>query len=72
MSDVEKRYIWLVKHLIWNGSKQTDATYWIKISKEDAEELSKKYEVVDTRTLKGSTIVSVIRMLDNFIVLDTR
>lgn len=68
----EEKYIWLVKHLIWNGPRDTDATYWIKVSKEDAEELSKKYEVVDTRTLKGGIKVNVIRMLENFIVLNTR
>lgn len=72
MSDVEKRYIWLVKHLIWNGSKQTDGVYWVKITQEDASILLNKYEVKDTRTLKGGLKVDVIRMCDNFIVLDTR
>lgn len=72
MSDVEKKYIWLVKHLIWNSSNSTEKIYWVKISKKDSEELSKKYEICDTRTLKGDIKVNVIRMLDNFIVLDTR
>ena len=35
MNDVEKRYIWLVKHLIWNGSKQKNGVYWVKINKEE-------------------------------------
>lgn len=72
MSDVEKQYIWLVKHLIWNGSKQTNGTYWVKITPEDASELEKKYEVCDTRPMKGGTRVNVIKMCNNFIVLDTR
>lgn len=72
MNDVEKRYTWLIKHLIWNGSKQTDGVYWVKITQEDASTLKKKYEVKDTRTLKGGIKVDVIRMCDNFIVLDTR
>lgn len=72
MNDVEKRYIWLVKHLIWNGSKQKNGVYWVKITKEDASLLEEKYEVCDTRTLKGGIRVNVIKMCDNFIVLDTR
>lgn len=72
MNDVEKRYTWLIKHLIWNGSKQTDGVYWVKITQEDASTLKKKYEVKDTRILKGGIKADVIRMCDNFIVLDTR
>lgn len=72
MNNVEKRYIWLVKHLIWNGPKQENGVYWVKITKEDASLLEEKYEVCDTRTLKGGIRVNVIRMCDNFIVLDTR
>ena len=72
MTDVEKRYTWLIKHLIWNGSKQTDGVYWVKITQEDASTLKKKHEVKDTRTLKGGIKADVIRMCDNFIVLDTR
>lgn len=45
MSDVEKRYIWLVNHLIWNGSKQKNGVYWVKITKENAALLEEKYEV---------------------------
>ena len=72
MNDVEKRYTWLIKHLIWNGSKQTDGVSWVKITQEDASTLKKKYEVKDTRILKGGIKADVIRMCDNFIVLDTR
>lgn len=72
MSDVEKRYIWLVNHLIWNGSKQKNGVYWVKITKENAALLEEKYEVCDTRVLKGGLKVNVIKMCDNFIVLDTR
>ena len=72
MNDVEKRYIWLVKHLIWNGSKQKNGVYWVKITKEDASLLEEKYEVCETRTLKGGIKANVIKMCDNFIVLDTR
>lgn len=72
MNDVEKRYIWLVKHLIWNGSKQKNGVYWVKITKEDASLLEEKYEVCDTRVLKGGIRANVIKMCDNFIVLDTR
>ena len=72
MNDVEKRYIWLVKHLIWNGPKQIDGVYWVKITKEDASTLLNKYEVKEIRTLKGGIKADVIRMCDNFIVLDTR
>lgn len=72
MNDIEKRYTWLIKHLIWNGSKQTDGVYWVKITQEDASTLKKKYKVKDTRTLKGGIKADVIRMCDNFIVLDTR
>ncbi len=71
MNSVEERYTWLVRHLIWNGSKQTDKTYWVKITPEDASELKKKYEVHNTRTL-GGVKLDVIKMLNNFIVLDTR
>ncbi len=42
MSDVEKRYIWLVNHLIWNGSKQKNGVYWVKITKENAALLEEK------------------------------
>lgn len=72
MNDVEKKYTWLVKHLIWNGSKQTDGVYWVKITPEDALELKKKYEVCNTRTLKDGIKVDVIKMLNNFIILDIR
>ena len=72
MSDVEKRYIWLVNHLICNGSKQKNGVYWVKITKENAALLEEKYEVCDTRALKGGLKVNVIKMCDNFIVLDTR
>lgn len=34
--------------------------------------LEEKYEVCDTRALKGGLKVNVIKMCDNFIVLDTR
>lgn len=72
LSNVEKRYIWLAKHLIWNGPKQKDGVYWVKITKEDASLLEEKYEVCETRTLKGGIKANVIKMCDNFIVLDTR
>ena len=72
MNDVEKRYIWLVKHLILNGTKQKNGVYWVKITKEDASLIEEKYEVCDTRALKGGIRANVIKMCDNFIVLDTR
>lgn len=72
MHDVEKLYTWLVKHLIWNGSKQKNGVYWVKITKEDASILEEKYEICETRTLKGDVKVNVIKMCDNFIVLDIR
>lgn len=67
-----EKYIWLVKHLIWNANSPVDKTYWVKISQENADILKEKYEVCETRTLKGGIKVDVIKMLDNFIVLDTR
>jgi hypothetical protein len=66
------KYIWLVKHLIWNGSQPTGKVYWVKTPVADAEELKKKYKVHSQRTLSDSTVVDVIEMLDNYIVLDTR
>lgn len=66
------KYIWLIKHLIWNAPSQKGRTFWIKIPKEDAEILSKEYEIVETRTLKGGISVNVVNILNNFIVLDTR
>lgn len=72
MSDIEKRYIWLVKHLIWNASRKENNHFWIKVSEEDAKQLCEKYEIVETRTLLKGVQVSVIRMLNNNIVLDTR
>ena len=62
------KYEWLVKHLIWNGPKQTNGTYWIKVSEEDAKTLSTKYEIVETITYKKKKL-NVIRMFDNNIVL---
>lgn len=72
MNDVVKKYNWLVTHLIWNGSKQKDGTYWVKISQDDADILKKEYNIIEARPLKGGLRVDVIRMLDNNIVLDTR
>lgn len=66
------KYIWLVKHLIWNADTPIDKVYWVKITQEEADSLKENYEVCETRTLKGGIKVDVIRMLDNFIVLDTR
>lgn len=57
MNDVEKRYIWLVKHLIWNGSKQKNGVYWVKITKEDASLLEEKYEVCDTRAVSRISVL---------------
>ena len=62
------KYEWLVKHLIWNGPKQTNGTYWIKVSEEDVKTLSTKYEIVETITYKKKKL-NVIRMFDNNIVL---
>lgn len=72
MNDVVKKYTWLVTHLIWNGSKQKDRTYWVRISQDDAAVLKNSYEVIGNRLLKGGVRVDIIRMLDNNIVLDTR
>lgn len=68
----EEKYLWLVKHLIWNSSKPKNNVFWVKISKEEASVLEEKYEICDTRTLKGDIKVNVIKMCDNFIVLDIR
>lgn len=57
MSDVEKRYIWLVNHLIWNGSKQKNGVYWVKITKENAALLEEKYSILTKSTLKCEYIV---------------
>ncbi len=69
---IETKYLWLVSHLIWNGSKKTNGTYWVKITKDEAFVLEKKYEVCDTRPMKGGVRLNVIKMCDNFIVLDIR
>lgn len=71
MNDTEKRYLWLINHLVWNSSRKKGAVYWVKITKEDADLFKRKYEVCYTRTLKSGIIVDVIKMDDNFIVLDT-
>lgn len=62
------KYEWLVKHLIWNGPKQKNGTYWIKIPEEDIKKLTEKYEVVDNISYKKFKL-DVIRMFDNNIVL---
>ncbi len=66
------KYIWLIKHLIWNHSKPKDNIFWIKCSVEDAEQLKKEYPLVRMRLLHGGDEVAVVRILDNDIVLDTR
>lgn len=66
------KYIWLIKHLIWNHSKPKDNIFWIKCTTEDAEQLKKEYPLVRMRLLHGGDEVAVVRILDNNIVLDTR
>lgn len=72
MNDVEKRYTWLIKHLIWNGSRETGNNFWVKISTNDAEILKQNREVVGYRSMKGGVKLDVIEMEKNNIVLDTR
>ena len=66
------KYIWLIKHLIWNHSKPKDNIFWVKCSLEDAKKLKAEYPLVEDRLLARGTTVSVVRILDNNIVLDTR
>ena len=72
MNDVEKRYMWLIKHLIWNGSRQTGNNFWVKISTNDAEILKQGREVVGHRSMKDGVKLDVIEMEKNNVVLDTR
>ena len=55
------------------GTNKLKYSNWdLQITKEDASLLEEKYEVCDTRALKGGIKVNVVKMCDNFIVLDTR
>ena len=36
-----QKYIWLIKHLIWNHSKPKDNIFWIKCNEEDAKKMHK-------------------------------
>ena len=67
-----QKYIWLIKHLIWNHSKPKDNIFWIKCNEEDAKKLQQEYTLVENRLLHGGVTVAVVRILDNNIVLDTR
>lgn len=71
-TDVEKKYKWLIKHLIWNGSRETGNNFWVKISPAEAEILKEGREVVGYRSMKGGIKLEVIEMEKNNIVLDTR
>lgn len=65
------KYLWLAKHLIWNGPAKTGKTYWIKVSESDALILKKEYKVVDSKPIPNGAL-DVIEMLNNYFVLDTR
>lgn len=71
MNNTEKKYLWLLKHLIWNASRPSGNTFWVKITPEEATILKNSYEVVETRTLKDVK-VDVIKINDNNLVLDIR
>lgn len=72
MNNTEKKYLWLLKHLIWNASKPSGNTFWVKITPEEASILKNSYEVIETRTLKGGIKVDVIEINNNNVVLDIR
>lgn len=72
MNNTEKKYLWLLKHLIWNASKPSGNNFWVKITPEEASILKNSYEVVETRTLKDGIKVDMIKIGDNNLVLDIR
>lgn len=71
MNNTEKKYLWLLKHLIWNASKPSGNNFWVKITPEEATILKNSYKVVETRTIKD-TKIDVIQINDNNLVLDIR
>lgn len=63
----------IVEALSINSSKKENNTFWIKVSQEEYNTLIKDYPIVEKRTMpKTGVVLSVVRILNNNIVLDIR